>query len=88
MHRISASFSFRRSPRYVDPAAAGRLRQAAKGRAKAVAVTVDADNTFLDQIVAAMNPDMLQLHGKESVDRVKGNQGALRAAGDEGVLAA
>lgn len=62
---------FPKSPRYVDPAEAGRLRQAARGRAKAVAVTVNADNTYLDQIVAAMNPDMLQLHGEESVARVE-----------------
>ncbi len=62
---------FAKSPRYVDPAEAGRLRQAANGRAKAVAVTVNADNSFLDQIVAAMNPDMLQLHGEESIARVE-----------------
>jgi phosphoribosylanthranilate isomerase len=61
---------FPKSPRYVDPAEAGRLRQAAKGRAKAVAVTVDADDATLDAIVAAMKPDMLQLHGDESVTRV------------------
>ncbi|CAN7224577.1 phosphoribosylanthranilate isomerase [Phyllobacterium sp. LjRoot231] len=61
---------FPKSPRNIDPVGAGRLRQAAKGRAKAVAVTVDADDTTLDGIVAAMQPDMLQLHGKESVARV------------------
>jgi phosphoribosylanthranilate isomerase len=61
---------FRKSPRYVEPAEAGRLRQAAAGKAKAVAVTVDADDDVLDGIVAAMRPDMLQLHGKESPERV------------------
>ena len=61
---------FPKSPRNIDPAVAGRLRQAAIGRAKAVAVTVGADDTSLDTIVAAMQPDMLQLHGKESVARV------------------
>jgi phosphoribosylanthranilate isomerase len=35
-----------------------------------VAVTVDADDAFLDAIVAAMRPDMLQLHGKETPERV------------------
>lgn len=61
---------FARSPRNVDPAVAGALRRAAKGRAKAVAVTVDADDAFLDAIVAAMSPDMLQLHGRETPERV------------------
>ncbi|MDG4905291.1 phosphoribosylanthranilate isomerase [Mesorhizobium sp. WSM4898] len=57
---------FAKSPRFVDPAEAGRLRQAAIGKAKAVAVTVDADDDFLDDIVARMQPDMLQLHGSET----------------------
>lgn len=61
---------FPRSPRNVLPAEAGRLRRAARGRAKAVAVTVDADDGALDAIVEAMAPDMLQLHGTESPQRV------------------
>ncbi len=61
---------FAKSPRNIAPEEAGRLRQAARGRAKAVAVTVDADDAQLDTIVAAMAPDMLQLHGKESPERV------------------
>jgi len=61
---------FAKSPRNVLPETAGRLRQAASGRAKAVAVTVDADDAFLDAIVAAMAPDTLQLHGKETHERV------------------
>lgn len=61
---------FAKSPRNVSPALAGQLRKAAIGRAKAVAVTVDADNAFLDEIVAAMAPDMLQLHGTETPERV------------------
>jgi len=61
---------FARSPRNVTPAEAGRLRQAARGRAQAVAVTVDADDAFLDAIVSAMAPDMLQLHGRETPARV------------------
>jgi phosphoribosylanthranilate isomerase len=61
---------FAKSPRYVEPAEAGRLRQMAWGKAKAVAVTVDADDVTLDMIVAAMRPDVLQLHGSESPERV------------------
>jgi phosphoribosylanthranilate isomerase len=61
---------FAKSPRYIAPADAGRLRQAAINRAKAVAVTVDADDATLDAIVGEMAPDMLQLHGSEPSERV------------------
>jgi phosphoribosylanthranilate isomerase len=61
---------FAKSPRNIAPAEAGRLRQAALGRAKAVAVTVDADDATLDAIIAEMRPDMLQLHGSETPERV------------------
>ncbi|TPN73314.1 phosphoribosylanthranilate isomerase, partial [Mesorhizobium sp. B1-1-5] len=61
---------FAKSPRYIEPAAAGRLREAARGKALAVAVTVDANDTFLDDIIDSMRPDMLQLHGSETPERV------------------
>jgi phosphoribosylanthranilate isomerase len=61
---------FPKSPRYVEPEEAGRLRQAARGKALAVAVTVDADDAFLDRIMSAMAPDILQLHGSETPQRV------------------
>ncbi|MCQ8872812.1 phosphoribosylanthranilate isomerase [Mesorhizobium sp. LMG17149] len=61
---------FAKSPRYVEPAEAGRLREAARGKATAVAVTVDASHAFLDEILAQMQPDMLQLHGAETPERV------------------
>jgi len=61
---------FPKSPRHVEPALAGRLRQAAFGRAAAVAVTVDADDLSLDAIVRDMAPDVLQLHGRETPARV------------------
>ncbi|CAM5458959.1 N-(5'-phosphoribosyl)anthranilate isomerase [Mycolicibacterium aubagnense] len=88
---------FAKSPRNIAPAEAGRLRQAARGKAKAVAVTVDADDAFLGEIVAAMAPDMLQLHGSESPERVaevKARYGlpvmkalSLREAGDLAAIA-
>ncbi|HWK65728.1 MAG TPA: phosphoribosylanthranilate isomerase [Rhizobiaceae bacterium] len=61
---------FPKSPRNVAPEQAGRLRQAALGRARAVAVTVDADDAALDAIVSVAAPDILQLHGKEMPERV------------------
>lgn len=61
---------FPKSPRHIEPDLAGRLAEAARGRAKVVAVTVDADNDDLDEIVDLLRPDILQLHGQESPDRV------------------
>lgn len=61
---------FPKSPRNIAVADAGALRRAARGRAKAVAVTVDADDATLDAIVVGVAPDMLQLHGKETPERV------------------
>ncbi len=61
---------FPKSPRHLTPADAGRLREAAQNRAKVVAVTVDADDATLDEIVLELKPDMLQLHGHETPQRV------------------
>ena len=61
---------FPKSPRNVSPAEAGRLREAARGRALAAAVTVDATDDQLKAIVDAMSPDLLQLHGSETPTRV------------------
>lgn len=61
---------FPKSPRNVTPELASELRQAAIGRAKAVGVTVDASDELLAEIVETMRPDMLQLHGKETPERV------------------
>ncbi len=61
---------FGKSPRNVAPEVAADLRKAARGRAKAVAVTVNADDETLEKIVATVDPDMLQLHGKESPERL------------------
>ncbi len=47
-----------------------RLRSVRAGGRKAVAVTVDADDASLDAIVSAVAPDMLQLHGSETPERV------------------
>src|SRR3954451_14915703 len=58
------------SPRNLGLEAARMLGERVQGRAGKVALTVDAtDETLLD-IVNALNPDMLQLHGKETPDRV------------------
>ncbi len=58
------------SPRHVSFDLARELGAIVKGQAKKVALTVDADDATLSAIVAALKPDILQLHGHESVSRV------------------
>jgi phosphoribosylanthranilate isomerase len=61
---------FEKSPRYVEPADAARLAEPARGKAKIVSVTVDADSDFLDEITDTLRPDILQLHGHESPEEL------------------
>ena len=61
---------FPKSPRYVDPATAHGLAISIPPGICKVALSVDADNATLDALVAAVPLDMLQLHGKESPERV------------------
>lgn len=58
------------SPRHVQSEVAAQLSEMASGRATKVALTVDADDRMLEKIIAALRPDMLQLHGTESPARV------------------
>lgn len=61
---------FAKSPRHVTIETARTLAlEVAPGVAK-VALVVDADNAFLDEITRSVPLDMLQLHGSESPDRV------------------
>ena len=61
---------FGKSPRHIEPADACRLADRVRGRAKIVSVSVDADDDELDEILAMIRPDILQLHGRETPDRV------------------
>jgi phosphoribosylanthranilate isomerase len=61
---------FERSPRFVGLDRARELAAEARGRAKIVALSVDAADAALAAIIAATAPDVLQLHGKESPARV------------------
>jgi len=58
------------SPRHLGLNRASELAQRVRGRAEVVALTVEADDATLDAIVTAITPAWLQLHGKESPDRV------------------
>jgi len=59
------------SPRHLSLETARELGRQAKGRATKVALTVDADDATLENIVETLRPDLLQLHGKETIARVR-----------------
>ena len=59
------------SPRHLSLEQARELGRLAKGRAVKVALTVDADDATLANIVEVLGPDILQLHGNESVARLR-----------------
>jgi phosphoribosylanthranilate isomerase len=59
------------SPRHLGLEAARELGKRAGRRALKVALTVDADDLTLGNIVEALRPDLLQLHGKETVARLR-----------------
>ena len=61
---------FEPSPRNVTIAAARALGAQVKGKARKVALSVDASDDMLAASIEALKPDMLQLHGKETPDRV------------------
>lgn len=60
-----------RSPRHIDPLHAATLFERARGRAKVVAVTVDADDALLTEIALILKPDLIQLHGSETPARAE-----------------
>jgi phosphoribosylanthranilate isomerase len=59
------------SPRHVSLSAARELGRDANGRALKVALTVDADDATFANIVETLHPDLLQLHGRETVARIR-----------------
>ena len=59
------------SPRHLGLETARELGRQAKGRAAKVALTVDADDATLSNIVETLQPDLLQLHGKETTARLR-----------------
>jgi phosphoribosylanthranilate isomerase len=58
------------SPRHVGFEAVRALGERVQGRARKVALSVDASDTDLAMLVEALKPDLLQLHGKETPERV------------------
>jgi len=61
---------FAKSPRNLTIEQAGALAEAARGRVGTVAVMVDPDDAQIEAVVGTVRPDILQLHGKETPERV------------------
>ncbi|HEX2555261.1 MAG TPA: phosphoribosylanthranilate isomerase [Microvirga sp.] len=61
---------FPRSPRHIALEPGRALAAGVRGRALKVALLVDPDDATLDAVVAALDPDLIQLHGTESPGRV------------------
>ncbi|MFT6675091.1 MAG: phosphoribosylanthranilate isomerase [Sulfitobacter sp.] len=62
---------FEKSPRHISVDQAAKLALATPEGICKVALTVDATDGFLDELLAAVPLDMLQLHGHESPARVQ-----------------
>jgi phosphoribosylanthranilate isomerase len=58
------------SPRYVSLERAAALAARTRDKAQIVAITVDGDDSLLGAIASTLRPDFLQLHGKETPERV------------------
>jgi phosphoribosylanthranilate isomerase len=61
---------FRKSPRYVEPDAAGSLGRAVPPHVLKTGLFVDDDDARIAAILAAAPLDLLQLHGSETPERV------------------
>ena len=58
------------SPRSVGLPAAAELAAPGRGRAEIVALLVDPSADLVDDVVRALRPDLIQLHGRETPERV------------------
>ncbi|NNM71169.1 phosphoribosylanthranilate isomerase [Enterovirga aerilata] len=61
---------FPRSPRHLELEHGRELSALARGRARRVLLLVDPSDRELDEAVAALDPDIVQLHGSEAPGRV------------------
>ena len=62
---------FPASPRHLGLETARDLGKQVQRRASKVALTVDADDATLASAIEALQPDILQLHGRETVARLR-----------------
>jgi phosphoribosylanthranilate isomerase len=75
---------FPRSPRHLELDVGRALSAQAEGRAERVLLLVDPSDGDLNEAVAAIRPDIIQLHGAETPDRVA----AIRARAGRPVMKA
>jgi phosphoribosylanthranilate isomerase len=61
---------FAKSPRHLSVDEMATLRPAVPAGVKLVVVSVDADDALLAEITDRVRPDLLQLHGRETPERV------------------
>ena len=61
---------FEKSPRNVSLSRAAEMANIARGRARIVTVTVDADDALIAAIARHVTPDLIQCHGAETPDRI------------------
>jgi len=61
---------FPKSPRHVTLEQGRGLAQRARGRAQRVVLLVDPDDALLAAAIEALDPDLIQLHGQETPQRV------------------
>lgn len=61
---------FPKSPRNVSTATAKELASIARGKAKIVALIVDAEDALIDEITREVAPDLFQAHGSETPERI------------------
>ncbi|MGE7139546.1 phosphoribosylanthranilate isomerase [Luteibacter sp. NPDC031894] len=58
----------RKSKRFVDPVAAARLRDAVPPFVTTVALVMDDEPAYIEEVLRVLRPDMLQFHGAENDD--------------------
>lgn len=75
---------FPKSPRHVDVAGARALADIARGRISTVVLLVNPDDALFDQVRTEVAPDYIQLHGRETPERVA----QLRARGATPIIKA
>lgn len=62
---------FARSPRHVELDRGRDLSALARGRTQRVLLVVDPDDADLEAAIDAIDPDLIQLHGRETPERVR-----------------
>ena len=82
--RFVGFVTYPKSPRYLSMDKLAALAARARGRVETVLVTVNADDAHMTQAMVRAQPDWIQLHGTESVQRAA----EVRAFARRGIIKA